>query len=297
LLWADDIDDYLAFISVEKGLSNKTLEAYSHDMVEFSKFMEDIGIRRPEHTKTSHILKWLSHLKKKQITAISITRKLSSVRGFFKYLLMEGRIEASPTAVIGNPKIGRKLPLVLSAKEVEKLLAQPDINKPTGIRDRSLLELLYSCGLRATEAVSLRLEHINFDVGFIRVLGKGNKERIVPLGEEASFWLKKYIKEARPKLLKKANSFYCFVGARGRPLSRQRLWQIIKRYSISAGLKDKIYPHCLRHCFATHLLEGGADLRAVQMLLGHSDINTTQIYTHLDSEYLRQIHKKYHPRP
>ncbi len=295
--WSKDIDDYIAFIAVEKGLSAKTLEAYSNDLVEFSIYMENIGVNSPEQSKTSHILNWLSYLKKRQITPVTITRKLSSIRGFFKYLLMEGRIEASPTSVIGNPKTARKLPLVLSAKEVEKLLSQPDTTKPTGIRDRTILEVLYSCGLRATEVVSLRLEQIDLDVGFLRIWGKGNKERVIPLGEEASFWLNKYIKEARPKLLKKANSFYCFVGMRGKPLTRQRLWQIIKKYSISAGLKDKIYPHCLRHCFATHLLEGGADLRAVQMLLGHSDINTTQIYTHLDTEYLRQIHKKYHPRP
>lgn len=295
--WSKDIDDYIAFIAVEKGLSAKTLEAYSNDLVEFSIYMENIGVNSPEQSKTSHILNWLSYLKKRQITPVTITRKLSSIRGFFKYLLMEGRIEASPTSVIGNPKTARKLPLVLSAKEVEKLLSQPDTTKPTGIRDRTILEVLYSCGLRATEVVSLRLEQIDLDVGFLRIWGKGNKERVIPLGEEASFWLNKYIKEARPKLLKKANSFYCFVGMRGKPLTRQRLWQIIKKYSVSAGLKDKIYPHCLRHCFATHLLEGGADLRAVQMLLGHSDINTTQIYTHLDTEYLRQIHKKYHPRP
>ncbi len=297
MTWQDDLDNYLAFVSVEKGLSSKTLDAYSLDLVDFSQFMEKIGCKRPEQVRTRHIIKWLSHLKESGICATTTSRKLSSVRGLFRYLLLEERINTSPTSVIANPKTGRRLPLVLTPREVERLLEQPDTSKPTGIRDRTMLEILYSCGLRATEAVKLQMSQINLRGGFLRIMGKGNKERVVPLGQEASFWLKKYTEKARPRLLKKANSYYCFVGRRGKPISRQRLWQIIKKYGLMAGLSEKIHPHCLRHCFATHLLEGGADLRAVQLLLGHSDIGTTQIYTHLDMGYLRKVHKRFHPRP
>ena len=295
--WQSDIDDYLAFVLVEKGLSRKTLEAYSFDLIEFSSFSENLKCKSPEDVHTRHVLKWLKHLKETGISATSISRKLSSVRGFFRFLLLENRISASPTAVIGNPKTGRKLPLVLTTREVERLLDQPDTSKPTGLRDRAMLEVLYSCGLRATEAVSLLMSQMNLQGGFLKITGKGNKERVAPLGDEAKYWLEKYIQKARPHLLKKAKSHYCFVGTRGKPLSRQRLWQIIKQYSLRAGLSSKVYPHCLRHCFATHLLEGGADLRAVQILLGHSDIGTTQIYTHLDTGYLRKVHRKFHPRP
>ncbi len=295
--WQNDIDDYLAFVAVEKGLSSQTLDAYSFDLNEFSSFVSKLGCKHPEQVGTRHVLKWLAQLRAKGISPRSCARKLSSLRGFFRYMLIENRISASPTAVVGNPKVGRKLPTVLTAEEVTRLLQQPDIAKPTGLRDKAILEILYSCGLRVSEAAGLQMSQINLRSGFIKIKGKGNKERIVPLGEEAKFWLEKYLEKARPKLLNKANSYYCFVGRRGKPISRQRLWQIIKAYSIRAGLSNKVYPHCLRHCFATHLLEGGADLRAVQLLLGHSDITTTQIYTHLELGYLRNIHKKYHPRP
>ncbi len=294
--WQNDIDDYLAFVAVEKGLSSKTLDAYSFDLNEFSSFVSKLDCKYPEQVGTRHVIKWLTHLRTNGISPRSCARKLSSLRGFFRYLLLENRISVSPTAVVGNPKVGRKLPIVLTVNEVTRLLEQPDTAKPTGLRDRAILEILYSCGLRVSETAGLQVGQINLDSGFLKITGKGNKERIVPLGEEAGFWLKEYLNKARPRLLNKANSYYCFVGRRGKPLSRQRLWQIIKGYSLKAGLSTKVYPHCLRHCFATHLLEGGADLRAVQLLLGHSDITTTQIYTHLELGYLRTIHKRYHPR-
>ncbi len=281
---------------MEKGLSKKTLEAYSKDLCQFSAFMEKAGVRRPEDCKTSHILDWLSHLKKRGITAPSSSRKLSSLRGFFKYLLLEERIDASPTSVIGNPRTGRRLPEVLSTEEVDRLLSMPDTQDPIGLRDRAILETMYSCGLRATETVELLMDQIDFDSSFLKITGKGEKERIVPLGKEASYWLMEYVKKARPSLQKRAKAFHCFLSARGKSLTRQRLWQIIKGYGMLAGLGNKIHPHSLRHSFATHLLEGGADIRAVQMLLGHSDISTTQIYTHLDIGYLRSIYKRFHPR-
>lgn len=297
LSWNTAIDDYLAFITVEKGLSNTTLDAYSCDLLEFSLFSEKKGLKSPEQVTTNDILNWLKQLKKKGISPVSATRKLSSLRGFFRFLVLENRLSTSPTSLISNPRIGRNLPRVLSVDEIEQLLTQPSIEKPAGLRDRALLEVLYSSGLRASEASNLLMKQINLPANFLKISGKGNKERVVPLGQEAAYWLKKYIESARPKLLKKALSYYCFVGRKGKPISRQRLWQLIKNYAAKAGLKGKIHPHVLRHSFATHLLEGGADIRAVQMLLGHSDISTTQIYTHLDISHLRIIHQKFHPRP
>ncbi len=294
--WESLIDDYLAFVSVEKGLSPKTLEAYSSDLIEFTEFALKRKLTSPNQVGTIHVIKWLKHLKAKQISPVSATRKLSSLRGFFRYLVMEGAIPASPTSVINNPRTGKTLPTVLSIQEVERLLSQAQDTTPIGTRDRAMLECLYSCGLRASEAVNLLMNQIDLSSRFLKIVGKGNKERIVPLGSEAATWLDRYIKGARPVLLKRRKSFYCFLGRGGKPISRQRLWQIIKVYSLKAGINQCVYPHVLRHSFATHLLEGGADLRVVQMLLGHSDISTTQIYTHLDMSHLRQVHKRFHPR-
>ncbi len=295
--WLSFIDDYLAFVSVEKGLSAMTLEAYSLDLLEFMEFALKNRLNTPKEISTAHIIRWLKHLRKKGISPVSATRKLSSLRGFFRYLVLEGTIPASPTSVINNPRTGKTLPLVLSVSEVESILKEAGGPTPLGIRDRAMLECLYSCGLRASEAVNLLMSQMDLSAGFLRITGKGNKERIVPLGDEASSWLETYIKKARPVLLKKNVSYYCFIGRGGKPISRQRLWQIIRTYAQKAGIKQAVYPHVLRHSFATHLLEGGADLRAVQMLLGHSDISTTQIYTHLDMGHLRQVHRQYHPRP
>jgi len=295
--WEVLLDDYFAFISVEKGLSTVTLEAYSTDLLEFMEFAEKNGIHSPADVKTAHVIKWLQKLKKNGISPVSATRKLSSLRGFFRYLVLEEIIPASPTSVINNPRTGKTLPTVLSVQDVEKLLSQVPGSTPMETRDRAIIECLYSCGLRASEAVNLLMNQIDLSSRFLKIRGKGNKERIVPVGEEAAWWLDRYIRKARPLFLKKAKSYYCFLGRGGRPISRQRLWQIIKECAMKAGISQDVYPHVLRHSFATHLLEGGADLRAVQMLLGHSDISTTQIYTHLDMSHLRQIHKTFHPRP
>ncbi len=295
--WESFIDDYLAFVSVEKGLSPVTVEAYSVDLLDFVEFALKKGLASPEQITASHVITWLKHLKARGISPVSATRKLSSLRGFFRYLLLEGILSASPTSVINNPRAGKTLPTVLSIQEVERILEEARVTEPLGLRDRAILECLYSCGLRASEAVNLLMNQVDFPAGFLKITGKGNKERIVPLGNEASSWLEKYIKTARPILLKKNKSYYCFLGKGGRPITRQRLWQIIKEYALRAGIKRSVYPHVLRHSFATHLLEGGADLRAVQMLLGHSDISTTQIYTHLDMSHLRRIHREFHPRP
>ncbi len=295
--WESLIDDYLAFISVEKGLSSTTLEAYSRDLLEFMEFALENKLSSPKKIAAGHVIRWLKKLRTAGISPVSATRKLSSLRGFFRYLVLEGIIPASPTSVINNPRTGKTLPTVLSVDEVERILKEARGPEPLGIRDRAMLECLYSCGLRATEAVNLLMNQIDLAAGFLRITGKGSKERVVPLGGEASSWLETYIKKARPLLLKRHNSYYCFIGRGGRPISRQRLWQIIKAYAQKAGIKQAVYPHVMRHSFATHLLEGGADLRAVQMLLGHSDISTTQIYTHLDMSHLRRVHRQFHPRP
>jgi len=294
--WNFLLDDYLSRLSVDKGLSQATIEAYSNDILDFIDFIIKQKIKEPKEIDSYHILLWLKKLRERGIIATSIARRLSSLRGFFKFLVKEYNLEKDPISNITSPKLGRKLPIVLSISEVERLLEQPNIKNPRGLRDKALLELVYACGLRVSEAVTLKMPQIEFSTGFLRVFGKGNKERIIPIGEIAIYWIKKYISEARPILLKNTQSMYVFIGNKGRPISRQRFWQILKNYTIKAGISENVTPHVLRHCFATHLLEGGADLRVVQMLLGHASLSTTQIYTHLNLSYLRQIHKEFHPR-
>ena len=294
--WQTALDDYLSYLFVEKGLSSNTLEAYSRDLLAFQEVMESLGLEDPAQVETAHILSWLKEQRARGQSPASVTRALSAIRGLYRFMILEYGLEKSPTAVISNPIKGRHLPVVLDVSEVERLMSAPDTEKDMGIRDRALLELLYSCGLRASEAAGLKLSDMDMSLGYLRVRGKGGKERIVPMGQEALYWVKKYVKGPRARLLKRANSFHIFVTNRSRPMTRQRIWQIIKKYALKAGITKEVYPHVLRHSFATHLLEGGADLRSVQMLLGHADISTTQIYTHMDMARLRQIHSRYHPR-
>ncbi len=293
--WQQLLDDYLAYLSIERGASDNTMECYSHDLAGLMEFMERATINSPDEIRPRHILRWLKELRDSGLCPATTARKLSAARGFFRFLVEQHGLKATPTAVISNPSTGQRLPTVLSVAEVERLLDQPDVSKASGLRDRAMLETMYACGLRASETVKLALGQVDRRLGYLRILGKGDKERIVPMGKTALYWLDRYIKDGRGKILGKKASNFVFPGRSGIPLSRQRLWQIIKKYALMAGLKA-IYPHVLRHSFATHLLEGGADLRSVQMLLGHSDISTTQIYTHLDIRHLRMIHKKFHPR-
>jgi integrase/recombinase XerD len=216
---------------------------------------------------------------------------------FFRFLVTEGMIESSPARLLGAPKLPRKLPDVLTRDEVDMLLAQPDPSNQRGQRDKAMLELLYATGLRVSELVGLQMSNINLEAGYVRMVGKGSKERMVPMGTKASEVLKAYLTEARGKLLKNRSSSYLFLNSRGEGLTRQGFWKIIKKYGKKAGIRKEITPHKLRHSFASHLLEGGADLRSVQVMLGHADISTTQIYTHITRERLKQIHEKYHPRP
>ncbi len=295
-LWQQLLDDYLAYLSIERGASDNTMEGYSHDLAGLMEFIERSAIKAPEEIRPGHILKWLKELRDRGLCPATTARKLSAARGFFKFLMEQHGLKATPTGVISNPSTGQRLPTVLSVDEVDHLLDQPDISKASGLRDKAILEIMYACGLRASETVKLTMGQLDRKLGYLRIRGKGNKERIVPIGKTALYWLDRYIKDGRGKILGKRASNFVFPGRSGASLSRQRLWQIIKKYALMAGLKAAVYPHVLRHSFATHLLEGGADLRSVQMLLGHSDISTTQIYTHLDIRHLRMIHRKFHPR-
>ena len=294
--WAALLDDFMAHLAMEQGASSRTLDAYNRDILTFIDHFDKSGPTDPSEIRSSDVLSWLKAQREMNMSARTLARRLSALRAFFRFLADEYGIDSTPLTVVNNPRIGLHLPDVLSVAEVEALLEGPDVSRPLGLRDRALLELVYACGLRASEAVTLRINQIDRALGYARVLGKGEKERIVPVGEAALYWLERYLREVRPKVLGRAASLYIFTGRGGRPLTRQRFWQILKTYASAAGIASTISPHTLRHSFATHLLERGADLRAVQMLLGHSSITTTQIYTHLDLKHLREVHRKFHPR-
>jgi integrase/recombinase XerD len=239
---------------------------------------------------------YLGHQFRKKARATSVARLLSVLKRFYRYLLRQGRIKGDPTLRIDAPKLPRSLPKSLTEDDVEQLLAAPRVEHALGLRDKAMLETLYASGLRVSELVTLKLTQVSLDMGVVRVVGKGSKERLVPLGEEAIEWIQRYLKEARPGLLAGRMSDEIFVTARGAAMTRQMFWHLLRRYTLQAGLRKAISPHTLRHAFATHLLNHGADLRVVQLLLGHSDISTTQIYTHVARERLKQLHAKHHPR-
>ena len=289
-------DQYLAFLIIEKGLSQKTVAAYSADLVRFGRFLEKNGIATVGDIDAGQILAYLIHLRKRGLRPRSRARHLISLRGFFKYLANEKIIDTNPTLQVDLPKTGLHLPNVLTVSDVEALIDAPDRQKPEGLRDAAMLELLYGAGLRVSELIGLEMAAINLEAGFVRVFGKGSKERVVPVGRVAVQVIQDYLDHARPLLLKHRSSTFLFVTRRGGPMTRQSFWNLIGRYGRLANLNKKITPHSLRHSFATHLLEGGADLRAVQMMLGHADIATTQIYTHVAHRQLVAAHKKYHPR-
>ena len=293
---AGHIGEYLDYVVVEKGLSLNTRDSYKRDLEGFAAWLENRG-EPLASASPADVSAYLKHLKDRGHCARSYTRVLISLRGFYRFLLKKGRITASPCSSIDIPRIQRKLPEFLSFEEVESLISAPDESSPLGLRDRAMLETLYATGLRVSELTSLKLNDINLQGGWLTAFGKGSKERIVPLGEAAMSWLKKFMDEGRAAILKKKTSKTLFVTARGSGMTRQNFWVIMKLYALKAGIdRKKIKPHIVRHSFATHLLEGGADLRIVQAMLGHADISTTQIYTHVTNERLRKIHKKNHPR-
>lgn len=290
------IDSFLTYLSVVKGLSKNTLESYGRDVLKLAVFIEEKNTTSIDQIDYKQILDFLTYLKKQGLKPRSISRALISIRQFFKFLLTERFIESDPTFLIRTPKSKRVLPEVLSLEDVEKLLSFPDESSPKGLRDKSMLEVLYATGIRVSELVELNLNDVNFELGYVVAYGKGSKERIVPMGEKAKTKLIEYLDTSRPKLLKSRTSVNLFVTRLGKKMTRQGFWKIIKTHSRKSGIRKTISPHTLRHSFATHLLERGADLRAIQIMLGHSDISTTQIYTHVERERLKEVHKKYHPR-
>lgn len=290
------LDQYLNYILIEKGLSENTLVSYSADLSRYISFLKQKGINTFSDSDTSLILKHLIALRDSRLDVKSRARHLVSIRSFYRFLAQEKVVKHDPTSLIDTPKTGLKLPDVISMKEIKKLIDIPDRTRPAEIRNAAMLELLYAAGLRVSELVNLKLINVNTEACFVRVFGKGSKERIIPIGLYAKEKIEYYLENARPKLLKNITSRYLFVARAGKPMTRQGFWKLLKKYAGKAGIKQKITPHSFRHSFASHLLEGGADLRAVQMMLGHVDISTTQIYTHVTKERLRKIHEKFHPR-
>jgi len=290
------IDEYLNFMAVEKGASRNTLDAYSRDLNRYAAFID--GLKTPDIRRigAEQLIAYLSLLKSEGLAANSVNRALAALRGFYKYLLREKKLDSSPIVHIELARVWMHLPDVLSREEMGLLLAQPGSATPAAVRDSAMLELIYATGIRVSELTGLTVNSINWQIGYLIAMGKGGKERIVPLGRTAYDQVKRYIEGARPLILKNRQNDVLFLNRRGEGMTRQGFWKIVKKYAANANLAKKVHPHTFRHSFATHLLEGGADLRSVQIMLGHADISTTQIYTHVTREKLKEIHRKYHPR-
>lgn len=289
------IGEYLDAIWMEKGLSDNTQESYRRDLSQFAAWLNHQG-QQLLGVDAVLIQSYLDSRLQQKLSSRTSARFLSCVRGFYRYLLRENRISENPVALVDNPKLSRPLPKSLSETDVEALLAAPDLSDPLGLRDRTMLEVLYACGLRVSELVALTMPQINLRQNVVRVMGKGSKERLVPMGEVAAAWLERYLREARPVLLNNMPDEVVFPSSRAQPMTRQTFWYRIKHWAMVAGIKKELSPHTLRHAFATHLLNHGADLRVVQLLLGHSDLSTTQIYTHVAKLRMKQQHAQHHPR-
>jgi integrase/recombinase XerD len=289
----EQFHDYLTF---ERGLSARTVSAYRQDLGRWTSFMTESGVSAPGQVSVSLLRAWVFELKESGLAPTSIRRAQSAIRTYFGFLLAEGAIDVDPTDRLRAPNVGRSLPDFLSRDEVERLLEAPNPSRPLYWRDRAILEFLYATGVRVSELVELPISALDLDEAFATVFGKGAKERLVPVGAPALRALGRYLREVRPGLDRGEGQGRVFLNARGKPIRRESIWVIVKGSAESAGIDKKVSPHTLRHTFATHLVEGGADLAAVQELLGHADISTTQIYTHLDRAYLREVHRKYHPR-
>ena len=290
------IDSFLTMIAVEKGLAKNTVEAYSRDLVRLSEFLVSQNVGSWKQTETPHLRSYVSSLRRNGLSPRSIARHIVTVRQFYGFLEREGVINENPVPPFHMAAGGRKLPQTLSADDVRKLLAQPNPQEPLGVRDQAMLELLYATGLRVSELIALQMQQVNFQGNFLTVKGKGSKVRAVPFGKWARQKLLDYIKGTRPRLAKNRASVFVFINRSGRPLTRQGFWKLIRGHALAAGVEKRVTPHTLRHSFATHLLEGGADLRSVQSMLGHADISTTQIYTHVNGARLKEVHRRHHPR-
>jgi len=286
---------FLNFARVEKGLARNSIESYNRDLTEFSGFLHRQKKAISDVSRVD-VRAFLKHLYDRQLGARSVARFLVSLRGFFRFLVREGRLSADPTAEIDAPKLEQSLPKHLSADEVDRLLAQPDVSKPLGLRDKALLELLYATGMRVSELIHVRAADFDLELGIVRCFGKGSKERLIPVGKSALRAVEAYLRTGRGVLAGKHNPPWLFLNRRGTVLSRVGFWKILSAYGRRAGLATKLTPHLVRHSFATHLLERGADLRSIQLMLGHSDISTTQIYTHVLKERLKQVYQSHHPR-
>jgi integrase/recombinase XerD len=290
------IRSFLSYLRVEKALSQNTIDAYRRDLEKFSQFATERGLEKAPQVKRADVVDFLASLYLRKLDARSVARHLVSLRQFFRFLLGEELIPEDPVVTVESPKFRKSLPQFLSVEEVDQLLAQPDVSSALGLRDKAMIELLYSAGLRVSELCSLAVDDLHVDAGSLRCIGKGNKERLVPVGKRALAVLQLYIKKARPEILGEHTSKYLFIIRKGNKLDRIAFWKNLALYGRKAGLRKALTPHMLRHSFATHLLDRGADLRSVQMMLGHSDISTTQIYTHVVEERLKQVYKAHHPR-
>ena len=297
--WDFYIQQFKNYLKLERSLSENSIEAYIHDVVKLRQFVEiSNSSATPLNLQTEQIQGFLEYLNREiGLTPFSQARVLSGLKAFYKYLLYEGIMENDPTQLLEGPKLGRKLPDILNYHEIEQILGAIDLSTDEGMRNRAILETLYSSGLRVSELTGLKLSNVYFDIGFLRIIGKGSKERLIPIGREALKYIKIYVNEIRCHLeIKPGSENHVFLNRRGAKLTRVMIFTIIKNLALKAGIHKKVSPHTFRHSFATHLIEGGADLRAVQEMLGHESITTTEIYTHLDRDYLKQVIKEFHPR-
>lgn len=291
------LKEYLAYLKLEKNLAENTVSSYKNDLTSFLRFIAEREIDDPSQIESSLIISFFTNLEKVGLTSSSAARYFSSLKGFLNYLFANNYIKNNPIEKVSPPKLAKNLPGVLSVAEIDKILSLPNTAQILGIRDKAILETFYACGLRISELILLKLSDLYLNEEIIRVFGKGSKERIVPIGSSAINWINTYLVKSRPLLQKKMKSEnYLFLNNRGSKLSRMGVWKIVRRYIKESGIEKAVHPHTFRHSFATHLIEGGADLRSVQEMLGHADISTTQIYTHIDREFIKQVHKQFHPR-
>jgi integrase/recombinase XerD len=288
---------YISFLRLEKNASMNTVESYARDLKRYLLFLDDRRVRRVASVKETHVSSYLRFLHDLGLAPRSISRNLSSIKMFHKFLMGEKLAVTDPSAHVDTPKLGKSLPDVLSQAEIELILSKPDTSEDLGKRDRAILETMYATGMRVSELITLKQSCVMPEEGIVRVFGKGSRERLIPIGRPALGWIRQYVDDVRWKLAKNGSGReVVFLNARGRPMTRMAVWNIVRHAAAASGLQREVHPHTFRHSFATHLLEGGADLRAVQEMLGHADISTTQIYTHIDREYLKEVHKTFHPR-
>lgn len=293
----EPIEGFLAHIDLEKGLSPHTVEAYMGDLFQCAKFLSDLDLKEWKHVQGRHISQWIASLSSRQCSSATVARKLTTVKMLARHLVKVGYRSDNFTDLLVGPKVVRRLPSTLTSEEISRLIEAPDVRKPQGLRDRAIIELFYSSGLRISELAGLSLQDIDIENGLLRVIsGKGGKQRIVPVGAKACEAIESYLVSARPKFVKRHTGSALFLSTRGIAISRKTIWLSIKTYAQNAGIKKPVKPHTMRHSFATHLLSGGADLRAIQEMLGHADISTTQIYTAVEPERLLEHHKRFHPR-